>query len=88
MRLFIIGISALAAISGIIYRCDQENKREEEQKRARAEIAKLKKRISKLERKHDRLLPELGKRNHKIRTLADEIVWLRGELEEAHQRAA
>ena len=80
-------VSALLAITGVAYGCDQENKREEEQKRARDEIAKLKKRISELERKRDRLLPQLGKKNHHVRTLADEISRLRVELEEARRRA-
>ena len=90
MPLFIpvvVVASALVAMSGIVYACDQENKREEEQERARDEIAKLKKRISKLERKHDRLLPQLGKKNHQVRALADEISRLRGELAEARRRA-
>ena len=83
----IIGISALLAIGGVAYGCDQENKRKEEQKRARTEIAKLKNQISKLERKHDRLLPVLGKRNYQVRVLAGEIVRLRGELAFARRRA-
>ena len=79
-------VSVLFAIVGIAYGCDQEDKREEEQERARDEIAKLKKRISKLERKHDRLLPQLGKKNHQVRALADEIVRLRADLAEARRR--
>ena len=78
-------VSVLLALGGVVYGCDQENKREEEQERARDEIAKLKKRISKLERKHDRLLPQLGKKNHQVRALADEISRLRGELVEARR---
>ena len=81
-----IGVSVLLAMTGFAYGCDQENKREEEQERARDEIAKLKKRISKLERKHDRLLPQLGKKNHQVRALADEIVRLRADLAEARRR--
>ena len=80
-------VSVLFAIVGIAYGCDQEDKREEEQERARDEIAKLKKRISKLERKHDRLLPQLGKKNHQVRALADEISRLRAELAEARRLA-
>ena len=83
----LIGISALIGIAGIAYGCDQENKREEEQKRAHAEIAKLKYRISALEQEHDRLLPVLGKKDHQVRTLVDEIAKLRSELEEARRRA-
>ena len=79
--------SVLLAFGGAVYACDQESKREEEQERARDEIAKLKKRISKLERKHDRLLPQLGKKNHQVRALADEISRLRGELVEARRLA-
>lgn len=90
MPLFIpvvVVASALVAIGGIVYGCDQENKREEEQERARDEIAKLKNRISELEREHDHLLPMLGKKNHQVRALADEISRLRGELAEARRRA-
>ena len=84
--LFIV-VSTLLAITGFAYGCDQENKREEEQERARDEIAKLKNRISELERDHDRLLPVLGKSNDQVRALADEISRLRGELAEARRRA-
>lgn len=90
MPLFIpvvVVTSALIAFAGAVYGCDQENKREEEQERARGEIDKLKKRISKFERKRDRLLPQLGKKNHQVRALVDEISRLRAELEEAHRRA-
>lgn len=79
--------SALLAFFGVAYGCDQENKREEEQERARDEIAKLKNRISELERDHDHLLPVLGKRNDQVRVLADEISRLRGVLAEARRRA-
>ena len=84
----VIVTSALAVLTGIAYGCDQENKREEEQKRARAEIAGLKDRIFELEQKHDHLLPVLGEKNHQVRVLADEIRRLRAELEEARRRAA
>ena len=84
----VIAASALLAFGGVVYGCDQENKREEEQKRARDEIAGLKDRISELEQEHDHLLPKLGKKNHQVRVLADEIRRLRAELEEARRRAA
>ena len=90
MPLFIpvvVVASALLAIAGVAYGCDQENKREEEQERTRDEIAKLKNRISELERGHDHLLPMFGKKNHQVRALADEISRLRGELAEARRRA-
>ena len=90
MPLFIpvvVVASALLAIAGVAYGCDQENKREEEQERARDEISKLKNRISELEREYDHLLPVLGKKDHQIRALADEISRLRGELVEARRRA-
>lgn len=90
MPLFIpvvVAASALIAIAGVVYGCDQENKREEEQKRARDEIADLKNRISELEREHDHLLPVLGKRNDQVRALANKISRLRAELEEARRRA-
>ena len=83
----VVVASALLAIAGVAYGCDQENKREEEQERARDEIAKLKSRISELERKHGHLLPVLGKRNHQVRALADEISRLRAELEKVRRRA-
>ena len=90
MPLFIpvvVVASALLAIAGVAYGCDQENKREEEQERTRDEIAKLKNRISEFEREHDHLLPMFGKKNHQVRALADEISRLRGELAEARRRA-
>ena len=77
--------SALLAAGGIAYGCDQAGKREEEQKRASAKIAKLENRISELERKHDHLLPVLGNRNDQVCALADEICRLRGELENARR---
>ena len=77
--------SALVAVGGIAYGCDQADKREEEQKRARAKIAKLENRISELERKYDHLLPVLGKKNRQVRALADKICRLRGELENARR---
>ena len=89
MPLFIpvvVVASALLAIAGVAYGCDQENKREEEQERTRDEIAKLENRISEFERERSHLLPVLGKRNHQVRALADEISRLRGELAEARQR--
>ena len=89
MPLFIpvvVAASALIAVAGVAYGCDQENKREEEQERSRNKIAKLEKRISKLEQVHDHLLPELGKRNDQVRYLADEISRLRGKLAKARRR--
>ena len=77
--------SALLAIGGIAYGCDQADKREEELKRERAEIGKLKNRISELEQEHAHLLPALGKKNRQVRALADEICRLRGELEDARR---
>lgn len=66
---------------------DQEEKHAEEQKRSRAEISKLKRRISALEQEHDALLPVLGKKNQQVRHLADEICTLRSELEKARRCA-
>ena len=83
MNTAVIGVSALLAIAGVAYGCDQKNKREEEQKRARAKDVKLEKRISKLERKHGYLQRVLGKKNRQVRALADEITRLRAELEES-----
>lgn len=64
---------------------DQEEKHAEEQKRSRAEISKLKRRISALEQEHDALLPVLGKKNQQVRDLANEICALRSELEKARR---
>ena len=80
-------VSALLAITVFAYECDQENKREEEQKRARDKIADLKNRISRLELEHDHLLPVLGMRNDQVRAMANEISSLRAELEKARRRA-
>ena len=84
----VIAVSALLATGAVVHACDQENKREEEQKRARNRISKLKNRISELEQEHDRLLPELGKKNHQVCDLADEIRKLRAKLEGARRSAA
>ena len=79
MHTVMIGASALLAIAGVAYACDQKNKRGEEQKRARTKTTKLKKRISKCERKLGHLLSVLENKNHQIRDLA--------ELAEARRRA-
>lgn len=81
----------LAAIPAVLFLVevfsdgDQEEKHAEEQKRSRAEISELKRRISALEQEHDALLPVLGKKNQQVRLLAEEICTLRRELEEARR---
>lgn len=84
----VVAVSVLTAIAGAAYGCDQESKREEEQRRARAAIAELEERISELERKQRYQRRELGNKNRQVRALADEITRLRAELEEARRRAA
>ena len=84
----VAAVSVLTATAAIAYACDQEGKREEEQRRASAETAELKERISNLEREHGRLRRELGKKNGQVRAMADKITKLRAELEEARRRAA
>ena len=84
----VVAVSVLTAIAGAAYGCDQEAKREEEQRRARAAIAELEERISELERKQRYQRRELGNKNRQVRALADEITRLRAELEEARRRAA
>ena len=84
----VAAVSVLTAAAAVAYGCDQESKREEEQRRAHAAIAELEERISELERKQRYQRRELGRKNRQVRALADEITRLRAELEEARRRAA
>ena len=81
-----LGVAALIAFASVVHACDQQNKREEDQRRFREKIAALEERLAGKEREFRRLLRRLGRKNRQVRELAQEIERLREALAEARAR--
>lgn len=72
--------AVLVTLGSAVYASDQQNKREEDRKRHRAEIEALEKCLAREERKYRELLRRFGEKNRQVRELAEEVDRLREEL--------
>lgn len=71
---------ALLAFGSVVYACDQQDKREQDLARSRAEMAALEERLADKEREFRKLRRRLGRKNRQVRELAQEVDRLREEL--------